>query len=88
MPELEEVVVKMAYLVEMDSTSREYFDGDVPWPSVDKSWDGVDMPRCSNSVRKLTLELQVKKINLYVLKSLFPKVNSLEMKKRLSGCRK
>ena len=80
MPNLEEVEIKMANLVEMDSTSREFFDGDVAWPCYDGNPDGVEMLCCSNSVRKLTLELHVRKISFSVLKSLFPKVTTLEIR--------
>ena len=50
------------------------------WPSIDENRGGMDMLCCSNSVRKLTLELQVKKINFSVLQSLFPRVTSLEIR--------
>ena len=79
MPRLEEVVIKMADFVEMDSTSRDYITGNKAWPSVGGKIVKNERLGCSHSVRKLTLELHVKTINMPVLKALFPNVSLLEI---------
>ena len=85
MPGLEEVVIKMADFVDMDSTSGEYFSGNKAWPSVDEEiMIKGDRLGCSHSVRKLTLDLHVKTINMPVLKNLFPDLSSMEIKAKHS----
>ena len=75
-----DVELKLAELGKVCRTPTDYFNADGPGPSNKGGRSSLETQYGSKGVRKLTLELQRKKINMTFLKSYAPNVASMEIR--------
>ena len=79
MPGLEEMEIIIRTVWHLRTSSKFSSNFRLVWPEFDVKNDAVRKSCCS-SIRKLTLELEVRSIRLFLIRDLFPNVPSLEFR--------